>query len=263
MSGETLGRYFNFEKNGYDSVMALYFKPGIGEWLWENGISLEQYLENLAWEENIDTSQLSEENMCVFNKMKELTLFKETIGKFESDSAYNLIFKYGDCSTSNVACTDGSEVDVNGNVTIMLEDIRYDPQLELAATFLHEGIHAELFRYVSRYENGIDPNNRERLFQLYYDLKLGIPLDNPRELSKAESDAQHHYMAENYVLPIARAIRTLDNNNYPLEYYMWYGWDGLEDYGYVNRLTNDEISELLIKQGIVNRDTNLNCYRYE
>ena len=168
MSGETLGRYFNFEKNGYDSVMALYFKPGIGEWLWENGISLEQYLENLAWEENIDTSQLSEENMCVFNKMKELTLFKETIGKFESDSAYNLIFKYGDCSTSNVACTDGSEVDVNGNVTIMLEDIRYDPQLELAATFLHEGIHAELFRYVSRYENGIDPNNRERLFQLYY-----------------------------------------------------------------------------------------------
>jgi len=48
LSDETLGRYFNFEKNGYDAVMAVYFKPGIGEWLWENGISLEQYLENLV-----------------------------------------------------------------------------------------------------------------------------------------------------------------------------------------------------------------------
>ena len=54
MSGETLGRYFNFEKNGYDSVMALYFKPGIGEWLWENGISLEAFLENLKNVEDLD-----------------------------------------------------------------------------------------------------------------------------------------------------------------------------------------------------------------
>ena len=34
--------------------MALYFKPGIGEWLWENGISLEAFLENLKNVEDLD-----------------------------------------------------------------------------------------------------------------------------------------------------------------------------------------------------------------
>ena len=74
--------------------MAVYFKPGIGEWLWENGISLEQYLENLAWEENIDISGLTGKAKCVFEKLKDLTLFKETIGKFENNNSYDLIFSY-------------------------------------------------------------------------------------------------------------------------------------------------------------------------
>jgi hypothetical protein len=44
-------------------------------------------------------------------------------------------------------------------------------------------------------------------------------------------------MANHYVTPIANAIRRLDNFKYPLDYYMFYGWDGLKDYGF-NRYIN-------------------------
>ena len=50
--------------------------------------------------------------------------------------------------------------------------------------------------------------------------------------------AQHQHMADKYVKPIAKAIRKLDNNQYPLEYYMGfvgclrsYGFDGYFDNG--------------------------------
>jgi hypothetical protein len=39
-------------------------------------------------------------------------------------------------------------------------------------------------------------------------------------------------MADNYVKPIARAIRKLDNNEYPIKYYMSFGWNGLRTFGY-------------------------------
>ncbi len=38
-------------------------------------------------------------------------------------------------------------------------------------------------------------------------------------------------MAEKFVEPIAEAIRQLDNYQYPLDHYMAFGWDGLEDFG--------------------------------
>ena len=63
-------------------------------------------------------------------------------------------------------------------------------------------------------------------------------------------------MAENYVTPIARAIRELDNNSYPLEHYMGYGWDGLRRFGYnLDLLTSAESSDYYQKQGIVNNNS--------
>ena len=62
-------------------------------------------------------------------------------------------------------------------------------------------------------------------------------------------------MVENYVNQIANVLRRLDNNNYPLSYYMGYGWDGLTSYGYTSsRLTAAENTQNQNLRAIV--DTN-------
>ena len=90
--------------------------------------------------------------------------------------------------------------------------------MQLAQYILHEAIHAELHRYVSRYESGIDPNNRARLFQLY---------KHYHDLNYDTGDTQHVYMTEKYIIPIATALRQLDGNKYPVDYYKAFAWDGL------------------------------------
>lgn len=50
-------------------------------------------------------------------------------------------------------------------------------------------------------------------------------------------------MVHNHVLPMANAVRQLDNNFYTLDHYMWYGWDGLSAIGKITvppLLTNDQ-----------------------
>ncbi|MDD7915282.1 hypothetical protein [Polaribacter ponticola] len=60
------------------------------------------------------------------------------------------------------------------------------------------------------------------------------------------ANAQHQYMADNFVKPIAEAVRKIDNNKYSLEYYMDYGWDGLRTYvieDYINDNKNEICTE--------------------
>jgi hypothetical protein len=72
-------------------------------------------------------------------------------------------------------------------------------------------------------------------------------------------------MADKFVKPIAEAIRKLDNYNYPLDYYMGFGWDGLRKYGYDGyydngkwvSLTKSESSDYYRKQKTVNDNTKL------
>lgn len=54
-----------------------------------------------------------------------------------------------------------------------------------------------------------------------------------------DTTAQHQYMADNYVIPIAKAIRYLDGNKYTLDYYMAFGWEGLTPYGYDGHFNAD------------------------
>ncbi len=65
-------------------------------------------------------------------------------------------------------------------------------------------------------------------------------------------------MAESYVIPIAKTIRILDDNKYPLDYYMGFGWDGLRAYDYQGILRAQESKDLYDLQPIVNENTNFN-----
>lgn len=45
--------------------------------------------------------------------------------------------------------------------------------------------------------------------------------------SQWEDEAQHIYMTEKYVIPIAKALRKLDKNQFSLDHYMHFAWEGL------------------------------------
>ncbi|MCK8524208.1 hypothetical protein M0D21_21700 [Aquimarina sp. D1M17] len=191
---------------------------------------------------------------CVYEILKESNgdLFKSTIGKFIDDPKYALTFKIGNCVSSDDACTDGSKIGTTGELSIIIENTNAN-SINTAAMILHEGIHAELFRFVDQAHNGdVDPNDRPRLFELYNYYQ--------RDLRTMDSNAQHVYMVENYVVPIAKAMRELDNNKYSLDYYMGFGWDGLRAYDYFGKLSSTDSDRFYQLQNTVVRNTSFkNC----
>jgi len=207
---------------------------------------------------------LKDKALCAFQKINNQNLFKNTIGKFESDPSYNLVLRAGklsDCGNRAgvAACTDGdnNSKDPSQPITIYIVDSN-QPVLSMAATLLHEGIHAEIFRYVSQHKSGVDPNDRPRLLQLYQYYK---GLSNKFEWSDGPvTTAQHEYMSTNYVIPIAEAMRKLDGYRFPTENYKGFAWEGLENtYKFKNLLTKTEKSFYAQKKAQINSTTNVSC----
>ena len=200
----------------------------------------------------LDSSFLTTKAYCVYNELKRTNgnLFRRTIGSFIDYPEYKLYFRVGNCDDPADMCTNDDYLISSNILTIKVDNVNLNG-LNNAAALLHEGIHAELFRFVNEANNGnVNPNERERLFDLYRIYK-----DDLRNLN---SNAQHAYMAENYVEPIAKAIRELDNNRYPLEYYMGFGWDGLRDYAYTGLLSDEDSARFEELKNIVLDNTNFN-----
>ncbi|GFD92226.1 hypothetical protein KUL156_60720 [Alteromonas sp. KUL156] len=196
---------------------------------------------------------------CIFKKLKGLSLYKGTIKQFEN-SDYDLIITYGACN-SGEACTNDEFIDL-GIIEIKLRGLN-NTYLGFAATLLHEGIHAELFKYVHERDKGVDVNDRPNLMYHYFQLKGKV---DPRYL---DSRVQHEHMADKYVKPIAEAIRELDNNRYPLDYYLGFAWDGLRPYGINQYLdSNGNYIELddtgfTEKQALVNSTSSFNTQTFD
>ncbi|NJX16585.1 hypothetical protein [Tamlana crocina] len=201
-------------------------------------------------DDKIDDTQLTGKAKCIYDKLTQSNsnLFKETIGQFIDDPKYNLTLTIGQCSTSDDACTNTVNLATTGEIIIKIEDNNTNP-LQMAQYILHEAIHAELYRFVSRYESGIDPNNRPRLFQLfkYYSELYNI------------GDIQHIYMTEKYITPIASALRKLDGSKYPLDYYKAFAWDGLRVWDASNLLNVEMDSKYEDYRRIVIENTTISC----
>ena len=66
LSNKTLETYFYFKKNAYGDLLGIYFKPGLGEFLFDNGISLQEFLDEY-WENIEETAN----NDCEIGKAKD------------------------------------------------------------------------------------------------------------------------------------------------------------------------------------------------
>jgi len=194
-------------------------------------------------------NNLEGKDLCVFKQLENLNLFKKTIQKF-SKGDYNLIFDYAlECNGNfaEEACTDASDLE-NGNIKINILSSGQQ-SLDFAATLLHEGIHAEMYKYVDEHKKGVDPNDRENILHYYRYFKA----ENVNDV--ATSNAQHQSMQDIYIIPVAKAIRELDGNRFPLENYKGFAWDGLYlGYGYDQYVDqNNEIKTM----------TKTQFYKYE
>ncbi|MBD1259902.1 hypothetical protein HZY62_04830 [Maribacter polysiphoniae] len=216
-----------------------------------------EFNDEVIGEDHID-NYLTGKAKCVYDKLETTNgnLFKKTIAKFIDDPEYNLTFQNGDCSRPGAdGCTNSDDVN---NMVITIENINQS-SLGIAALILHEGIHAEIHRYVSRYRSGVDPNNRAQLLQYYaYYKGYSETINNPAY--RWLDDAHHVYMIENYIKSIALAVREIDGNKYPLNYYMAYGWDGLRDAGYdIARLTDSQDTSYKNLKEVVENNFNETC----
>ncbi|WP_026754199.1 hypothetical protein [Sediminibacter sp. Hel_I_10] len=181
---------------------------------------------------------------CAYDKLTSDNnpLFRNTVGAFIDDPNFNLTFEVGECSQTEDQCTNDSDPN---NIVITFEDIPNSP-IQIAQAILHESIHAELARFVKQYQLGsIDVNNRPYLFDLYkyYKELLG------------GGDIDHIYMSYNYINPISEALREYDNNNYSIDYYKAFSWDGLRAWDQAAPLSDADDSLYESYRAIVNQNT--------
>ncbi|PHQ55174.1 MAG: hypothetical protein COC16_05670 [Lutibacter sp.] len=193
---------------------------------------------------------------CVFESLDNLNLYNSTIEKFVGNKDFHLQINYSnDCASYVIGasgCTDTRYIDL-GLIIINITD-NWGDKLSLASTMLHEGIHATLFKYAHSRNPNIDPNIDPKVLM---DLILQY-----KNVNLSEGSAQHEYMMSYYVIPIAQAIRNLDNNSYPIEYYYGFGWSGLGRYGRdQDVITQAELDNFENLKQIVNSNTSygINC----
>ena len=204
-------------------------------------------------------NELTGKDKCIYDKLKNLSLFKQTIGGFANGN-YNLTFTYsGKCNKGGgeAACTDPIDLP-NGKITIKILSPA-SKNLDFAATLLHEGIHASIYRYVDEYKKGLNPNKKENLLFWYNQHKA----KNARD--RGTTYAQHEHMQDAYVIPLAKTLRKLDNFRYPLEDYYGFGWEGLRRYKYdkyidsngkTKTMTAEEYKKLIDRKNVISGSSN-------
>lgn len=99
----------------------------------------------------------------------------------------------------------------------------------LASTILHELIHAELHRI--KLTNNEGPHALSTTKYNWY-IKMWKSYENiyPTQ-NEVASAAEHFYMANYFINPIAEGLREYDNNSNNVENYKFFAWTGLEYYG--------------------------------
>ncbi|WP_143273556.1 hypothetical protein [Aquimarina sp. MAR_2010_214] len=203
-----------------------------------------------------DSSFVSSKGKCVYDYIKQTngSLFRNTIRNFIDNKEYDLkmVVEPFPSSDNADARTDDEFLDSKGFITIRFNSrmVNTHNPIQWAANILHEGIHAEIFRFVHKNDPNVKPRERARVVQLYLHYKD----------SDWNDEAQHIHMTEKYVTPIAKALRELDKNQYSLDHYMHFAWEGLIEHApeYI-KPTPQQLSEWANLSNKVLENNNIPC----
>jgi len=195
---------------------------------------------------------------CVLNALISSgnNLFKRTSEAFtQGKSKYRLKFttfnKPSDLAIARTPLPDSSGII---NIEFNLARIN-QASIELATQILHEIIHAELHRI--KLSNNAGPNSLPTEQYNWY-VKLWEFFEND-DIGRTATSAEHTFMANYYIKPIASGLREFDENTHPLKNYKYFAWTGLQNYGKLNGyITQAELNDLAVLSQIVNNDTHTN-----
>lgn len=221
--------------------------------------------EVLDFDEQIFVDDAFKDNPClksVYDGMGKATTFNNYLMNFESDfSTAHLKF-----STSNTL-PDNTNAETsapqNYLITITFNENNLDrPQLSVARTFIHELIHAEIFKkLLSVAQHPSIQLNQNQIIQLrndypgLYDYYTRWKWDVPQ--GQSPSSPQHEAMAQHYRDIIKQALKEFDNSQTE-EVYNALSWTGLQNTVAWNNLTQIERDN--INQAITNfNSNNPNC----
>ncbi|WP_062056215.1 hypothetical protein [Aquimarina longa] len=176
----------------------------------------------------LDSSFVNSKGKCVFDYIKQTSgsLFRNTIRNFIDNKEYDLkmiVEPLNDANELSTAITSDDQIN-QGIIKIKFNSkiVNTINPLEWAATILHEGIHAEIYRFVHKNDPTVKPTERARIIQLYLFYKnIGV------NDGVIDTYVQHNHISQKYVIPIAKALRELGKNQYPLDDYMYFPWEDL------------------------------------
>ncbi len=203
----------------------------------------------------LDSSFVHSRGKCVFDYIKQTngSLFRNTIRNFIDNDEYDLkmVVESFPAEDNAIARTSDKDID-KGIITIRFNSNRINTvnPIEWASTILHEGVHAEIFRFVYKNDPTVKPEERARVIQLFLHYKD----------SQWEQEIQHIYMTEKYVIPIAKALRELDRNQFSLSHYMHFAWTGLTKHApeYI-KPSDDQLAEWALLGNEVLSNNNIPC----
>ncbi|EAQ47882.1 hypothetical protein [Leeuwenhoekiella blandensis] len=278
LTNEMLGKLFDITGNSdyysleYSSFARAHIKDwdyGPYGWAWINdpffieGLKVVAEGGEMNWNDKIikDSMFISTKANCVLEALISTgnNIFRKTSEAFTNgNSEYRLKFStYNNEDDIGLART--SLPNSNGiiEIKVNLSNIANSPALEIAATILHETIHAELHRL--KFSNNSGPNSMPSaqfdwyltMWNYYEEINV-----DPNYVATA---AEHNYMALYYIDPIALALKEFDGDHHTISHYKYLAWQGLQYYGKQNKyITNNELDQLLVLQNEVYNDDNTN-----
>lgn len=238
--------YFNLNKQDLDILFALgtdFFNqnPNISwdyleNWFFNgnnlNSTIMNEYLEDLKNPDIVKPTKRFKNNTkinSIYNQAKNAANFKQYLKNFEPTfSVAHLLFDVGETSDGNYAVTSVPKdywikITFNQNV-----DWTNTPKIIIADTFMHEMIHAEIFRKllslastngnidVNKITQYLNTHNYPGLFDYYVNRTVG------------GENWQHETMASHYVNIMVNFLKQLYSNKYTDTEYKTIVWMGLK-----------------------------------
>lgn len=197
-----------------------------------NSTIMNEYLENLKNPDIVKPTKRFKNNTkinSIYNQAKNAANFKQYLKNFEPTfSVAHLLFDVGETSDGNYAVTSVPKdywikITFNQNV-----DWTNTPKIIIADTFMHEMIHAEIFRKllslastngnidVNKITQYLNTHNYPGLFDYYVNRTVG------------GENWQHETMASHYVNIMVNFLKQLYSNKYTDTEYKTIVWMGLK-----------------------------------
>lgn len=213
--------YIYTEYNGSTETQVCYDDPPTGSGGGGGGSSYDEtvdikvlFLGDVIKDASLSNNQKAN---CVYNKLAQTKTMQNVIGAFSGENTnYDLVFKVALVDTRYPGLTSKTP-NANNEFTIYINEyfIPSNASLDIARTFLHEAIHAELSRKVASVggPENLSGDNFPGIYDYY---------------RRYVENWSHEQMAAHYRNTIINGMKEFDQNAHSNSFYDALSWRGLE-----------------------------------